>query len=170
MELNYIAIDPGDRHIGLVLYENGKIVLVQFDSLENYVNIKMITNFLDEYINKQKIYTVIIENYINYNTKVSIKGYKKNDTSEVIGQLKQYFQMYWPNFKLVFQNASSAKIWDNERLVRLGILEYKGNKFLLKNEVIKKHTRDALRHLIHYMNKNDFNRQINKWKFFNCDK
>lgn len=169
MELSYIAIDPGDRHIGLVLYENGKIVLMQFDSLENYTNIKMITNFLDEYINKQKIYTVIIENYINYSTKVNIKGYKKNDTSEVIGQLKQYFQMYWPKFKLVFQNASSAKIWDDQRLVRLGILEIKGNKFLLNGEVIKRHTRDALRHLIHYMNRNDFNQQINKRKFFNYE-
>lgn len=168
MELNYIAIDPGDKHIGLVIYENGKIILAQFDSAYNYTNISMITEFLDEYINKQKIYTVIIENYINYTYKANIKGYKTNDTSEVIGQLKQFFQMYYPNFKLVFQNASSAKIWDDQRLVRLEILTKKGNKLLLNGEVIKRHTRDALRHLIYYMNKNDFGHTINRKKFYAC--
>lgn len=150
------SIDPGDRYVGICVYniDEKKIFITQID-LETTTK-QSIIDYISGFLKPND--KIIIENFINYNHKVQIKGYKPNPTSELIGVLE-----YWANgnnIEVIKQNATSAKIWDNKRLIRLGLLNEVGNKYYIKNVFIPKHTRDAYRHLIYYVNKTFFNGYI----------
>ncbi len=178
MQSLIISIDPGDRYVGIFIRYPDHYDWYQLDTVEmcnehtkpndllyryvrqavlNYDELELKNNIID----KHKI--MIIEDYINYKHKETIKAGKTNNTSEMIGYLKQLANDW--GFEVVMQRAVQAKSWDNQRLERLGILINNGNKHTFYDgNFIAHHTRDALRHFIYYTNKNYFGNAVSKAK------
>lgn len=163
-----ICIDGGDKYVGVFSYYNGATYYTQLIRKENiYDDLKFISNELDkivEMFSQAQTKLFIIEKYLNYTHKVSIKGWKENKTSEFNGIIQQY--AINNGFEIKTQAASQAKFWGDDRLVRLGLLDRLGNKLLLNNQVIQRHTRDAYRHFIYYTNKTWFDSKITKEKLY----
>ncbi len=132
-------------------------------------NIQDILNCLDNIIRINNIppenTTAILEDFINYTHKNHIKGFQHNFTSEMLGWLKQYFIN--KDINIVLQRASQAKIWTNERLVKLGLMEEVSKKYYINGINIHRHTRDAFRHFVYYANKNWYNNCIKKEDIIN---
>ncbi len=172
-----ISIDPGDRYVGIFVRYPFGYEVIQLDTIKNRppdINTKnqLVELYLNSILNMYvtRFYDIlhnqpilIVEDYVNYMHKSHIKGGKTNETSEMIGFLKEFAREH--HMELVMQRAVQAKAWTNERLERLGILTTKGNTmYFLTGEVIYRHTRDALRHFIYYTNKNYFDNAISKTK------
>lgn len=200
-----IAIDVGESHNGIVIHGSdnteNKISLMawtQFDSKDNKVKNLMqwidstCNNFLYQWNVQNHYYplfytedskweslcevTLIIEKFLNYKHSEEFKTWTENKTSQLIGQLQLLASS--KNWKVVMQTAAQAKVWTNDRLVRLGFFtKSKNNKNFLANQIdnntirsfkmILPHTRDAYRHLIYYLNKNMFSNKITYNKLFN---
>lgn len=179
-----VSIDPGDRFVGVYFHlshlENWGYIIKQYDRKEwNVVDIladiRRRTRRLAKMVpfdkeNQAKV-IVIVEKFLNYNHKVNIKGYTENKTSELIGAIRievehinSFIDIEEYKIELVMQSASQAKVWTNERLIKLGLFRKEGNKFYLNWDEIPKHTRDAYRHFIYYTNKNWFDKCITKEK------
>lgn len=173
-----IAIDPGDKYVGIFSYwinDTINFTIHQIEITDEFMkSIQHISNTLDSIIKRFRIscnlnapqhIIAILEDYVNYTHKTSIKGFKKNLTSEMLGWLKQYFSNHCIPYCL--QKASQAKSWDNDRLIRLDLMREVNGRYYINNVPIPKHTRDAYRHFIYYTNKNWFNNCINRKKVFN---
>lgn len=163
-----ISIDPGDKYVGIFIYAPNKCAFLQLELKPNMLeNMSYVMETLDKIREDNKDCTnkiLLVENFINYIHKQSITCYNENKTSQMIGYLKQYAVRY--NLEYKTQNASEAKYWSNDRLIRLGLIQEKNGRFYLFNKAIPKHTRDAYRHFICYVNKHWFNNRITKEKVY----
>ena len=169
-----ITIDTGERFVGIFAYLKTPLQVyskVEQLDLANKTQQDMITiliNTLNDIIDIFKKHTkidkttIIVEDFINYNHKVNIKGYKSNPVNEMNGWIIQYCLNN--NYEFGKQRAVQAKIFDNERLERLGFFKKQGKEYYLITDrqlvFIPKHTRDAFRHFIYYTNKTWFDKQI----------
>ena len=158
-----LAIDPGEKNVGIMFSSQA----IQFErelNLSFTVFISLVISNLDVLIQKAVIANakiiLIIEDFILYKHKADVQSFAQMQTSEMIGSIISHYSNYNYPIEIVKQNASQAKVWDNDRLLRLGFFTKKGNNYMFANNEIKKHTRDAFRHLIYYTNKNYFNKCI----------
>lgn len=158
-----IGIDPGDRYVGLASWCHGAPSLRTIDRSE--LSGPETLNEILGYINacrtlygEDKEVVVVMEKFLNYNHKVQIKGYKENETSQLIGSIQALCQ--YSGYELIMQTASQAKSWNDERLTRLGVLRKLGNGLVVANNYVdtktSRHSRDAFRHIIYYLNKTLF--------------
>lgn len=92
---------------------------------------------------------LVIESYRLFGHKAKEQSGSSLETPMLIG----YLQMvaYEFNVPVVFQDPSRKSRFADDILVKLGIIEKKGNKYFFKGEMTNLHQRDALRHdLIYY--------------------
>lgn len=96
--------------------------------------------------------TIVCEGYRLYNHKgksASMQANSELQTSQLIGAIK--LVAYRMNIPIEIQYASEIKTrWSEDVLVRLGILEQKGNRYYFNGELTSTHKRDALKHALHY--------------------
>lgn len=172
-KVHLISIDPGERYTGIMIcttplqLDKHKIISEKVENnVKNYRDeiIKVIEDSIIMARNLLDLSTVlIIEDFILYQHKAAVQSFERMRTSELIGSIKLYFS----NFKgvtIVIQTASQAKTWTDDRLVRLGILNEKNGRFYSPTTslIVRRHTRDALRHMVYWLNKNKFDKCITK--------
>lgn len=153
----FVSIDVGEVHTGIIFYykedEKNKIINYQIDNPNQSEVVNWISNEIINLKNNKAV-VLIVEDFINYLNK-KISGYQKNKTTQMIGMLINLANKN--NYQLVLQRAVNAKIWTNERLIRLNIITYKKHRYYLKDNHIRPHSLDALRHLMYYLNKTFYN-------------
>jgi hypothetical protein len=95
---------------------------------------------------------IVIEGYKLYNHKgMAAKTQANSDleTPQLLGFLKMV--CYRMSIPYTIQYASDVKTrWSEDVLVRLGILEQKGNKYYFNGKSTVTHHRDALKHALHW--------------------
>jgi hypothetical protein len=95
---------------------------------------------------------VTIEGYKLYNHKgksASMQANSELETPQLIGILKHW--CYSLDIPYNVQFASEVKTrWSEDVLVRLGILEQKGNRYYWNGELTNTHKRDSLKHSNHF--------------------
>lgn len=158
-----LALDPsgnfheGKGSTGVCLWNtetnklefNGVIQAQHFSSMEEYWNnhLKAIKYLLT----KSEKAIIVIEDYLLYANKANNQINSKMETPKLIGVLQHY--LWSKKIPYVMQNASEVKNrWSDDILVHKGILIKKGNRFKLpkKETPVNRHTRDAIRHAIHF--------------------
>ena len=105
-----------------------------------------------DYIRKEWPDHICFEGYKLYNHRgMSAKTQANSElqTSQLIGILKLTCHRMEIPYTVAF--ASDVKTrWSEDVLVRLGILEQKGNKYYFNGKSTVTHHRDALKHALHY--------------------
>jgi hypothetical protein len=95
---------------------------------------------------------VTIEGYKLYNHKgkeAKMQANSELETPQLIGILKHW--CYSLDIPYNVQFASEVKTrWSEDVLVRLGILEQKGNRYYWNGELTNAHKRDSLKHSNHF--------------------
>lgn len=137
---------------------------------------------------------LIVEKFMLYGKKARAQTGSQMKTSQLIGMLKQKWDYMWDikdnsdykeedyinNSKRYYiykeQTASMAKQWPDERLENLGFLEKNfrnltvpkayWNNFHFAEERPTKHSKDALRHAIYFLNQNDYDKKITPDKLY----
>ena len=163
MKYNFIlALDPsGSYHegkgtTGYCIFnpphnfiELGTISARTYPCMEAYwdAHIKLIANFNEKKHGKHKgNFIVVIEDYFLYANKAQSQTNSRMETSKLIGLIQHY--CYKHDIPYYMQAAALVKTrWSDE------ILEYKG---YIKKDGARysqcEHTRDAIRHAVHYAN------------------
>lgn len=160
-----ICIDVGDKYVGVVGYYNYELCYTnQLIHTGDYIQL---LEPINEFISLCKAKTkciVVVEDFLKYGHKANIKHYTANHTSQMIGVIELWTQMN--DYVLVKQKASQAKVWNDKRLMYLNLLfQTTQHRFIIDKYFLPRHTRDAYRHLIYFLNKHLFNGFIDNKKF-----
>lgn len=143
----------GKGTTGLCLMEDGEVLngLGQI-SAENFETTEKYWAAHEDYIQSIWPDHVIMEGYKLYNHRgMSAKTQANSDleTPQLLGYLKMV--CYRMDIPYTIQYASDVKTrWSEDVLVRLGILEQKGNKYYFNGKLTVTHHRDALKHALHF--------------------
>lgn len=192
MHRKVLAIDPGDKHIGMFFLEiiKGKYGKpIYFHSMNTRdVNdytfeliIKLwIESWFTFYPNDETTENIlIVEKFLLYGKKAKAQTGSQMKTSQLIGAIKTWWETFNIQGKKIYveQSASMAKSWNDIRLERLGFLDKKGNGLCIPKWTQKdcfsmceptstRHSRDALRHAIYYLNQYVYDKKITARKFY----
>jgi len=166
-----IAIDPGDKNVGIITnFVPMQLSIQPNQSSQNFIEsiTDKIELVVDLAISLEQNVIVIIEDFKLYRNKAEAQSWSQLKTSQMIGALM--LSLGSKKIQIILQQASQAKVWNDERLLRLGFIKKEGNKFYWNlntpydTKPLKKHTRDAVRHLIYYTNKKYFEGFITPYK------
>lgn len=164
-----VCIDIGEKYNGLVIYDMYNVTphWVVSDEHNSLSAVNEIDKIITPY--KFKKITFVVEDFVKYGHKPQLLNYKNNITSELLGAIKLYCSMN--NIDLVLQKAVQAKIFKDDRLIKLNFLIKNKNNYQINTPYgvwnVNRHIRDAFRHLIYYTNKNIFNGCISYNKLYN---
>jgi hypothetical protein len=95
---------------------------------------------------------VTIEGYKLYNHKgkeAKMQANSELQTPQLIGALKLVCREYDIPYNIQFASEVKTR-WSEDVLVRLGILEQKGNRYYWNGELTNTHKRDSLKHSNHF--------------------
>lgn len=153
-----LAIDPsgsfeeGKGTTGWVraTIEDGTITVDRLGSVkaENYESRTAYFNVVKNLLLTQKPDLVVIEDYRLYNhagAKASMQSYSLMETPRLLGVLENYASVV--GVPVVFQMAHQMRPWSEERLLLLGALERKNNRYYIDEKITNEHVRCALKHL-----------------------
>jgi hypothetical protein len=142
----------GKGTTGICLMIDGKVVELNdikakdFDSAEEYWAAH------EDYIHHLWPDHIVMEGYRLYNhkgMKASTQANSDLETPQLLGFLKMV--CYRMEIPYTIQYAADIKTrWSEEVLVRLGILEQKGNRHYFNGKSTVTHHRDALKHALHW--------------------
>ncbi len=163
MVTHVIALDPsgnfneGKGTTGWVLLQlpdkliaSGTIKATKYKCQEDFWNAHV--ELLKQTINKyKKNLMVVIEDYILYKSRTENQINSQFETCRLIGLLQWYC---WKRHqKVLLETASQVKQrWSDYVLCERGYLYEAGNRYYHTHtkQLIENHTRDALRHALHY--------------------
>lgn len=93
--------------------------------------------------------TVVIEDYLLYSNRADSQINSRFETPKLIGMLQ--YELYMRGIKTVFQTASLVKNrWTDAILVHKGLIRQQGGSYYLAETKLSDHSRDAIRHAVHY--------------------
>lgn len=154
-----LAIDPsgnfdeGKGHTGWVYVVNGTVVdkgTVRAENYDNRVSYwSAVTGILSRPID-----VLIIEDYRLYNTagtRAAVQSYSQLETPRLLGVLE--FMSVINHITPVFQMATVTKPYSDAILVKLGIIEHRGTRYLYNGVLYNDHERSALRHYLYWKDK-----------------
>ena len=96
---------------------------------------------------------IIIEDYLLYGDRASSQINSRLETPQLIGIIK--YECYKRGLFIYLQTALQVKIrWNDDILVHKKYIRKQGNKYYIGDNVISEHTRDSIRHAVHYMTYN----------------
>lgn len=96
--------------------------------------------------------TIIVEDYFLYNNaKISANSQTNSllETPRLLGALE--YEAHNTYTDIVFQRANIKTRFTDEILVKMGLLEKRGNKYYANGKPTNDHQRDALRHALYYV-------------------
>lgn len=99
---------------------------------------------------------IVCEDYRLYNhhgARAAMQSYSLMETPRLLGILE--YICHRREIPFTFQMANQMKPWSEERLVKMGILEKKGNKYYLNGKQTNDHIRSALKHFMVWYSKEE---------------
>jgi hypothetical protein len=130
----------------------GSISAKDFRNMESYwqQHLLLINNFHKQY---GKRLTLVIEDFILYESKAMSQVNSHMETSKIIGVLQHY--CFDHKISYTMQTASLVKKrWADPILLHKNYINKRGKIFYLphSNVELNRHARDAIRHAVHYRN------------------
>lgn len=102
-----------------------------------------------ELIEKTLPDVLVIESYRLFGHKAKQQTGSSLETPQLIGYMEMI--AYEFNIPVEFQDPSTKNRHTDEILIKLGVIEKKGNKLYYNGELTNLHQRDALRHNLYYL-------------------
>lgn len=127
------------------IIEYGFISSTDYSSMESYwyAHIRL----LNRIYNKQTV--IVIEDYLLYGSKKDNQINSRMETPKLIGALQLH--CYRHHIHYILQPASEVKNrWTDTILDHKGYFKIVGNGTKLNDKYISKHTKDAIRHAVHF--------------------
>jgi hypothetical protein len=157
--MKLLALDPSGNHgregmgtTGICVMEDGVPVELRHISAKDFGSEVDYWSAHVSFINKIAPDHIVFEGYKLYNHKGMAAKTQANSelqTPQLIGVLKYAASLRFIPYTVQF--ASDVKTrWSEDVLVRLGILEQKGNKYYFNGKSTVTHHRDALKHALHW--------------------
>lgn len=143
----WVFYRPDSQHV----WKFGEIDASTFKSMEEYwyAHLELINNLNDLCKEKGYRFHLVIEDFLLYKNKAVEQTNSRFETPKLIGAIQIFCYIY--NIPINFQTATSVKKrWEDNILVKKGILEKSGNFYLINGCKTNDHIRDALRHAVHY--------------------
>lgn len=101
-------------------------------------------------LTKDDTLVIVCEDYRLYASKSESQINSNLETPQLIGVIKYW--CYKHDIPCVLQMAAEVKIrWSDKVLKENGILNYRSRKYYCGKVLIEHHSKDALRHCLHYM-------------------
>jgi hypothetical protein len=91
---------------------------------------------------------LLVESYKLFESKAQSQSWSTLDTPRLIGTMMMVAYKF--NIHLVFQDPQQKQGVTDERLVKLGYFEKKGNRYYINGKPTIIHERDSIRHGIYY--------------------
>lgn len=92
---------------------------------------------------------IVCEDYLLYSTRADSQINSRLETPRLIGVLE--YECFMRGINIHFQTAAQVKVrWSEAILEHKGYIKKKGLKYYLNDIVTLDHTRDALKHALHY--------------------
>lgn len=160
MKSRYIlALDPSGNYnegkgtTGWCLYDSetkriakfGVIKATKYESMLAYweAHLKLIDDLTGYDL------TVVIEDYLLYSNRADSQISSRFETPKLIGMLQ--YELWIRGIKVVFQTAALVKNrWNDKILVYKELVEYRNNAYYISGIKLSDHSRDAIRHAVHY--------------------
>lgn len=160
MKSRYIlALDPSGNYnegkgtTGWCLYDSetkriakfGVIKATKYESMLAYweAHLKLIDDLTGYDL------TVVIEDYLLYSNRADSQISSRFETPKLIGMLQ--YELWIRGIKVVFQTAALVKNrWSDKILVYKELVEYRNNSYYISGIKLSDHSRDAIRHAVHY--------------------
>jgi hypothetical protein len=142
----------GKGTTGICIMENGEIMKLDVLKAGNFDSIEAYWDAHNVYIQQEWPDHIVMEGYKLYNHKgMAAKTQANSDleTPQLLGYLKM---VCWNlDIPITIQYASEVKTrWQEPILVHLNILQQKGTKYYWNGQSTVTHTRDALKHALHW--------------------
>ena len=152
--MRVLCLDPsgnykeGDGTTGWALFVDGK--LIEFGRVEakRYSSQEAYWAAVSEVISKFFPDVVVCESYRLFEHKAKQQSWSELETPQLIGYLRMY--CWCRNIQFVFQDPNDKIRVADEQLVKMGVLEKKGNRYYCMGKQTVIHERDAIRHGIFY--------------------
>lgn len=152
--MRVLCLDPsgnykeGEGTTGWALFVDGK--LIEFGRVEakHHPSQESYWAAISGLMSKFVLDTVVCESYRLFEHKAKQQSWSELETPQLIGHLRM--ACWYRNIKLVFQDPNDKVRVADEQLVKMGVLEKKGNKYYCLGRPTVIHERDAIRHGIFY--------------------
>lgn len=131
------------------ILEAGTISAACFESMEAYWAEHLY--LLEHVANNTESLMVVIEDYLLYESRALSQTNSRMETPKLIGVLQ--YNCWAEEQPYCMQTAGEVKArWADHILVHKGILELRQGKYYVphETEALSGHTRDAIRHAVHY--------------------
>lgn len=152
--MKLLSFDPsGNMHegkgtSGWALFQDGKLAEFGHISAKDYNIQETYWDAHSNLIAELHPDGVLIESYKLFEHKAQSQSWSEVETAQLIGYLKMTcFHLYIP---VAFQDPQQKQGVNDERLVKLGYFEKRGNRYYVDGKLAIIHERDAIRHGIYY--------------------
>lgn len=152
--MRVLCLDPsgnykeGEGTTGWALFVNGKLVEFGRVKAEHYSSQEeywvAVSGLSSEFCPD----VVVCESYRLFEHKAKQQSWSELETPQLIGFLR--IHCWYRSIKFVFQDPNDKIRVADEQLVKMGVLEKKGNKYYCLGRPTVIHERDAIRHGIFY--------------------
>lgn len=149
-----LAVDPSGNWLegrgttGFVVLEDGEVADFGALDAKKYRSQMDYWHAHVELLEQYRPTVLAMEDYRLYQHKSLEQSGSTMETPQLIGILK--YEAWKRMLKIWTNPASNKQRFNDEILVRMGILEKKGRRFYLQGRLVNEHTRDALRHGLYY--------------------
>lgn len=110
----------------------------------------LVNNFCRVDLKNKDTFTVVCEDYRLYASKSEAQINSNLETPQLIGVIKWICGIW--NVPCVLQMAAEVKTrWSDEVLFKTGLFKRKGRYTFLGDVKVEHHSKDAVRHCLHYM-------------------
>lgn len=140
----------GDGTTGWAVFEDREIIKWGAIKAHEYFTQEEYWKAHEDLIMEISPDTLVVESYNLQGNKALAQTGSSMDTPQLIGYLRMVAWLH--NIKWVFQNPQDKQRVTDPILVRMGVLEKRGNKYYCNGKSTIIHQRDAIRHGIFYFN------------------
>lgn len=152
-----LALDPsgnfneGKGTTGWVLFNfNCDVLAFGQISAKDYMSREKYWDGILDLIRTYNPLILVVEDYLLYQNRAMNQVNSRFETPQLIGVIKM--EAYKDNREIYLQQACEVKTrWTEARLINSGYMYKKGNRFYINGQHIPEHSRDALRHGIHFI-------------------
>lgn len=152
--MRVLCLDPsgnykeGEGTTGWALFMNGELQFFGKVEAKNFPSQEAYWAAVSEAISKIFPDVVVCESYRLFEHKAKQQSWSELETPQLIGHLRMV--CWYRNIKFIFQDPNDKIRVADEQLVKMGVLEKKGNKYYCLGRPTVIHERDAIRHGIFY--------------------
>lgn len=149
-----VSIDPsgnwteGKGTTGLAMYENGKLVNFTDVKAKEFTSAEQFWGAVEGEIYFYSPNIIVCESFRLQPGKAAAQSWSAMETPMLIGYLKM--QAWKNNCLFILQDASCKARVPDDLLVKMGMLQRRGDRYYALDRATNDHIRDAIRHGVYY--------------------